>query len=305
MNDTSLLQREFLKPNYWALWLGIGLVRLVCLLPLRARWKIGEALGLMGYRLARKRRHIVKTNLALCFPNLGEDERAVLAVDNFRSSGISIIETAVAWFENPAKFVDLVDIKGLEHLQAAIDQGNGVILLGAHLSTLDFCGAILGHHQPFDVMYRRNKNKLLEAVMTRGRQRNFASAIERTDIRQVIRRLKRGAVVWYGPDQDYGRKHSIFVPFFGQSAATITATARIAQITSAAVVPFSHYRDIQTGRYRIVLGQALDNYPSGDDEMDCIRINTVIERAIEKSPEQYWWVHRRFKTTPNGEPRPY
>ena len=305
MNELTLRQSEFLKPKYWLTWIGIAVVRAISKLPLKVRWKLGSWLGELGYLLARSRRHIVKTNLELCFPNLTEQEIQALTKENFRSSGISIIETAQAWFDDPASFRDIVDIEGLGHLEAAKASGSGVMLLGTHLSTLDFCGAVLGTEIPFEVMYRRNKNKLLETIMTRGRVKNFPAAIERSDVRSVIRRLKSGAIVWYGPDQDYGRKHSLFVPFFGKTAATITATARIAGMTGAKVVPYAHYRDLATGRYRIQLLPVLEDFPADNEEASCTRVNQIVEQAILVAPEQYWWVHRRFKTQPEGKLKLY
>jgi KDO2-lipid IV(A) lauroyltransferase len=304
VSQSRLLQAEFLQPRYWPTWAGIGLMRLICLLPLRARWQLGKALGLLAYRVAGRRRRIVETNISLCFPDMDKRSRHQLVVDNFRSSGISIIETATAWFISPMRYRDIVDIEGLEVLTEASKQGRGVMLLGMHLSTLDFCGAVLSTWSPFDVMYRYNKNRLLEAVMTRGRERNFSSAIERDDVKQVIRRLRKGATVWYGPDQDYGRKHSVFAPFFNRQAASITATARIARITGCRIVVFSHYRNLETGRYRICL-EPLDTFPSDDDVRDCSVINQLVERAVRRDPAQYWWVHRRFKTRPEGEARLY
>jgi KDO2-lipid IV(A) lauroyltransferase len=304
-SKTTLKQKEFLKPVYWPTWLGIGLIRLICLLPLRARWHLGGWLGKLGYLLAVRRRHIVTTNLSICFPEKTASEINTMVVDNFISSGISIIETALVWFTPASDYLDIVDIKGLDHLTEAANKGQGVILLGMHLSTLDFCGAVLGCHHPFDVMYRKNKNKLLEAVMTQGRERHFYAAIERDNVRQVIRRLREGATVWYGPDQDYGRKHSVFAPFFNQQAATITATSRIAGITKSPVVVFSHYRDLDSGRYTINLSEPLAAFPGESPLEDCTRVNRIIEDAIRVHPEQYWWLHRRFKTRPNDEPRPY
>lgn len=301
-------QSRFFSPRYWPTWIGIFLFRAITRLPLRWRWRLGSWLGTLGFYVARSRRHIVETNLNLCFPNLNPEQRLQLVRENFRSSGISIIETAFVWFQGPDKLAQhqtLVDIEGLEHLTNALGSGRGVLLLGMHMSTLDFCGALLDQVQPFDVMYRRNKNKLLEAVMTKGREQHFDSAIERREVRRVIRRLREGAAVWYGPDQDYGRKHSVFAPFFGHEAATITATARIVNMTGAAVVVFSHYRNLETGRYRIVLSKPLENFPVQDDIDNCTTVNRIIEAAIKLAPEQYWWVHRRFKTTPEGTPRPY
>ncbi len=231
--------------------------------------------------------------------------RDVLNSQVFRSTGISVIETALVWFCDPKAIQPLVTIHGLSHLAAAMRQGKGVILLGMHLSTLDFCGAVLSSYIGFDVMYRRNKNKLLEYIMTRGRQRNFPAAINRDDVRTVINNLRQGHVVWYGPDQDYGRKHSIFATFFGVTAATITATARIARISGSPIVTFTHHRRQDDSGYEIFLSEPLPDFPGDDALENANRINQIVEAAVIKAPEQYWWLHRRFKTRPEGEARPY
>lgn len=308
VNSPASEFNELIKPRYWPIWAGIALFKSVSRLPLSARWRVGRWLGAIGYYFARRRRHIVETNIALCYPEKSALDQRALVRDNFRSSGISLVETAYVWFSTPQRLAEsqaIVDIEGLEHLQSAIAEGKGVLLLGMHLSTLDFCGALLDQVQPFDVMYRLNKNKLLEHIMTKGREQHFDSTIERHEVRQVIRRLRQGAAVWYGPDQDYGRKHSVFAPFFGREAATITATARIVRMTNAAVITYSHYRNLDTGRYRIVLSEPLRDFPVEDDVSNAKRVNQLVEAAINEAPEQYWWLHRRFKTTPEGTPRPY
>ena len=278
---------------------------MVCLLPLTLRWQFGTWLGNIAYGLARKRRHIVETNIRLCFPQMSDSDARKLVKENFRSSGIAITETALAWFVNPGKFNHIVDIDGLEKLRQAKSERKGVLLLGMHLSSLDFCGAALAHIEPFDVIYRKNKNQLFESIMKIGRERNFENVIERQNIREVIRRLKNGAIVWYGPDQDYGRKHSVFTDFFGVKAATLTATARIIRMTGAQVIVFSHYRDLVTGRYQINLYKLEGNYPMGDDLADAMKVNQVIEDAVRQAPEQYWWLHRRFKTRPLDQAKLY
>ena len=277
----------------------------MCLVPLRIQWDFGRGLGKIAYHLAKRRRHIVRTNLQLCFPLLTPTEIENLVLRNFSSTGIGIVETVQAWFSNPTSSKEITDIEGLNFLTDAVKKGKGVLLVGAHLATLDLCGAILSTYQPFDVMYRKNKNKLLEAIMTRGRMRNFNAAIERKDVKQVIKRLRQGAVVWYGPDQDYGQKHSVFAPFFGVPAASITATARIIRITKAEVVVFAHFRNEQTGRYSIKLSQLPRAFPAINDIESCIIINRAIEDTINFDLTQYWWVHRRFKTRPFGESQIY
>ena len=279
------------------------LVYVVVHLPHLWRIRCGTLLGKLAYTVARYRRHIIDVNLSLCFPQLSDTERIALTKDIFRSSGISIIETATVWLRDAVEFRELVQINGLEHLQSAIAKGNGVILLGMHLQTLDFCGAVLASYVEFDVMYRRNKNLLLETIMTRGRMRSYPRAIERDDMRGVVTSLKEGRTIWYGPDQDYGRKHSVFVPFFGQPAATITTTSRLAQVNDSPVIVFTHFRT-DTG-YELFLSEPLEDFPSEDHKADAERINQTVESAIKKYPEQYWWLHRRFKTRPEGQKRPY
>ncbi len=267
--------------------------------------RIGATIGMIGYRVSRNRRHITETNIDLCFPELDQDEKNELVRAIFRSTGTGVVETGVSWIRNVEDYRDLVTIHGLEHLASAHTEGKGVILLGMHLSTLDFCGAVLSSYLGFNVMYRRNKNRFIEAVMMSGRKRNYPQAIERDDVRSVINSLRQGQIVWYGPDQDYGRRNSVFAPFFGIETASITATARIARVTGARVVTFSHYRRPDLSGYDIFLDPALNNFPLGDDRKDAARINQIVEDAIRKSPEQYWWLHRRFKTRPDGEARPY
>ena len=300
-----IFQPQFLYPKFWPTWLGIGLIWLVTYLPYRARTTAGSLLGMLGYYIATQRRHVVDVNFRLCFPEMKDAARNQLIRKTFRSTGISLIETAVVWLRDPAEFRHLVTVSGLENLKRAQDEGRGVILLGMHLGTLDFCGAVLSTYIGFDVMYRRNKNELLEMIMTRGRVKNYPKAIQRDDVRAVVKRLKQGQIVWYGPDQDYGSKHSVFAPFFATEAASITALGRIARMTGSPLVPFSHHRKADSTGYEIVLGEPLENYPGEDKVENATRINQIVEKAIERSPEQYWWIHRRFKTQPDGKKRPY
>jgi KDO2-lipid IV(A) lauroyltransferase len=298
--DTTSL----LHPRFWPNWLGIGVLRVISWLPFDWQLTIGSLLGSLAYLVAGDRRHIAETNIKLCFPELSPTARTQLVKKTFRNNGRGIMETAFAWTGRIERISSRISFSGLDVLQRAASEGKGVLLLGMHFSTLDLCGAALGRQVPFDVMYRRNKNQLLESTMRAGRIRNFPNAIERSDIRSVIKALKAGHVVWYGPDQDYGRKHSVFAPFFGIETASITATARIAKITGAPVVVFQHRRS-DNNQYIVELSEPLEDYPTGNEITDAARINQLVESAIRKAPDQYWWVHRRFKTRPSGETRPY
>lgn len=267
--------------------------------------RIGAFLGWLGYHLASARRHIVEVNIKLCFPELELAQQNVLVRKIFRSTGICIIETALAWQRDPRDFSHLCNVTGKEILEAATAEGNGVILLGMHFSTLDLIGAVVSTIASIDVMYRKNKNQLFDYLMTANRGKNFGMVINRDDIRSVIRRLKSGRVVWYGGDQDYGSKHSVFAPFFGIQTATITATARFAKITRAPIVLINHYRNSDDSGYEIEFSRPLDDFPSGDDLVDATRINQLVEASVRRCPDQYWWLHRRFKTRPEGESKPY
>ncbi len=291
-------------PRYLPTWFGLGVLSLVRLLPFNWQLGLGATIGKLGYHVARSRRHIAETNVRLCFPEKTPVERDQLVREIFANSAMGLIETSFAWSGHIKRIQPRCQILGLQHLKAAQSKGSGVMLLGMHFSTLDLCGAVLGREVPFHVMYRKNKNPVIEKAMSQGRLRNFPAAIERANVRAVIKALKAGEIVWYGPDQDYGRKQSVFAPFFGVEAASITATARITSMTNAAVIPFSHYRTADN-HYVIELGEALNNFPCGDDVVDATRVNQIVEKAVRKSPAQYWWVHRRFKTRPEGEQRPY
>jgi KDO2-lipid IV(A) lauroyltransferase len=154
------------------------------------------------------------------------------------------------------------------------------------------------------MLYRKDPNPLLAYKLISARESFAGNAIVRTDTRQLIKNLRHGNVVWYAPDQDFGAKHSVFAPFFGVRAATVVGTARIAELGKAVVIPFAHYRD-ENNHYHLVIEPPLDGYPTGDDVSDATRINHSIETAIAKQPDQYLWVHRRFKTRPEGEPSFY
>lgn len=291
----------FLHPRYWLVWLGYWMLWVVVRLPHMWRIRLGSGLGLLGFVATKSRRHIVETNLRYCFPSLDDKARNALSKDIFRSGGISIVETAIAWLGKEGSVVGRCTFDGLDNLKRAHGEGRGVILLGVHMSTLDIAGGLLARQARLDVMYRANKNPLIEYLMTSGRGRLFPDTIERADIRTVIKNLKAGHIVWYGPDQDYGARNSDFASFFGVQAATTTAPSRLAKITGARVVPFAHYRENGGATYRLEMLPPLEDFPGPSFEADALRINQLIERAVRQYPDQYWWFHRRFKTRPSGE----
>ncbi len=289
---------SYRHPRWWPTWLAIGLMWCVAQLPLRLQWGLGKGIGLLVWRLARSRRHITEVNIRLCFPELDAHKQAALVRKTFIANGIGLMELGVAWFRNPAKLTGITQVHGLEHLEAAKARGKGVLLLGGHYSTLDLGGSLVTEYIDADVMQRDHNNPLMNAVMTRARQRRYGSVFGAKDLRGLLRSLKQNRTVWYAIDQDYGRKDIVFAPFFGVPAGTITAPLRIAERSGCAVVPFSHFRREHQVGYDIYFHPALANFPSGDDLADATKLNHAIEQQIRRAPDQYLWMHRRFKTRP-------
>ena len=301
--DRPRFRASFLHPRFWLLWLGLGLLWLVIQLPYRALLLLGRGLGALMYRLARSRRKIARRNLQLCFPELNEKAREKLLRENFASSGIALFEMAMSWWWPRSRLQRLAHIEGLEYLQQARAEGQGVILMALHFTTLEVGAALLGQRHTIDGMYREHKNPVFDFVQRRGRERHNldASAIEREDVRAMLKVLRAGRAIWYAPDQDYGRKQSLFVPWFGINAATVTATSKFARLGRARVVPYTQERLPNSAGYRLVIHPPLTDFPGESEEADCRRINEWVEEAVRQRPEQYLWAHRRFKTRPAGE----
>ena len=305
--DRPRFRAAFLHPRYWLLWLGLGVLWLVVQLPYALLLKLGRALGALMLLVAKSRRQIAARNLELCFPELSAAERTRLLRENFASSGIAFFEMAMSWWWPRARLARLAHIEGLEHLQAAQREGQGVILMSLHFTTLEIGAALLGQRHTIDGMYREHNNPLFDYIQRHGRERHNrdASAIEREDVRAMLKVLRAGRAIWYAPDQDYGRKQSIFVPLFGVPAATVTATSKFARLGKARVVPFTQQRLADGSGYRLTIHPPLADFPGDSEEADCLRINQWIEQAVRQCPEQYLWAHRRFKTRPEGAPKLY
>ncbi|MDR2309244.1 MAG: lipid A biosynthesis lauroyl acyltransferase [Paucimonas sp.] len=298
---------SFLHPRFWGLWLGLGLLWLVVQLPYRVLLGLGRALGAVMYRVAGERRRIAARNLELCFPERSVDERQRLLKENFASTGIAFFEMAMSWWWPKARLARLAHIEGIEHLQAAQREGEGAILMAVHFTTLEIGAALLGQAHTIDGMYREHGNPVFDFVQRRGRERhNLDSlAVERDDVRGMLKLLRKGRAIWYAPDQDYGIKQSIFVPLFGIPAATVTATSKFARLGKARVIPFTQKRLEDGSGYRLVVHPPLEGFPGETEEADCLRINQWVEGVLRECPEQYLWAHRRFKSRPEGEPRLY
>lgn len=294
--------RDYLAPRYWPTWFGLGLLRVSLLLPYPALLQLGRGLGSLLYRLIGSRRHIADVNIRLCFPELDEIARQRLVKESFIAAATSLFEGALSWWASDARVKKLYRIEGLEHLEAARSQGRGVILLGGHYTTLEISGRFLAFHvEGLQPIYKPARNKLFEAVMANSRKRLFDDLLPSADMRTIVRNLKKGKVVWYAPDQDFGRERSVFAPFFGVPTATLISSARLAKLSGAPVVPYYSERLPGNQGFLLRLAPALEGFPSGDDMADATRVNQTIEQQVRKVPEQYLWLHKRFKTRPEGE----
>jgi len=296
---------ETLRPGYWLLWLGLGLLYLCIQLPWRWQSMIGRGIGRLIYRIAGKRRQIANTNLRLCFPTLSDIEREQLLREHFKYVGLAVVESGLSWWGNPASLPKLGQITGMQHLEKALQRGKGVILLTGHMTSTDLGGKILGialmdTDHPIQVMYKPAHNLLINTMMVRGRELQARRLFKHRDIRSFIRGLQENLPSWYAPDQDFGLKQSVFTDFFGIPTATLTTTARIAAKTGAAVVPYFPIRLNGNQGFEIRILPEWKNYPSGDDIVDARRVNAAIEAVVQEFPAQYLWMHRRFKTRPEG-----
>lgn len=292
-------------PRYWGVHAGIGLLWLLVHLPHDLQLKLGRLLGRLLHALARERRRITAINIGLCYPDLSPAGQAERVRAAFESYGMSVFETGTAWLRGVEHLQDRAEITGIEHIKAAQAAGHGVLIIGAHFSTIDIAGALVAPHLTMDVIYRPSRNPVFDRLIRNGRGRYFGNVLGKEDTRGIIRSLREGRAVWYAADQNYARRHSVFAPFFGIQAATIRGTSRLVSMTGATAVFCSHFRIDGGSRYRIDFSPVLENFPSSSEIEDARRINQLIETELARHPEQYLWLHRRFKTRPEGEPAVY
>lgn len=302
MTKTKFNFKPFLAPKHWPTWIGIFILRALTFLPYRMQMSIGRFIGYLSYRLIPRRRHIVETNIRVAFPDLNDEEQKSLVKKTFASTGMGIFETAMAWWGSKRRLQSMVTIKGIEYLQNALAQGKGVILLSAHFSSLELSGRLLSFTQPFQVTYKRAHNPLMDAIVRHSRKKNFIDAINTYDTREMITGLKKNVATWYAMDQDFGARLHVFAPFMGIPTCTLVTTSKLAKMSGAIVVPYFPKRLDDCCKYELTIHPALANFPSGDDLDDATQINDLITQHVKEAPDQYLWVHRRFKTRPPGDP---
>ena len=283
---------------------GLGFLWACTRLPFKWQLALGCVLGRLVFRLYPYRKDVALTNLRLCFPQMPEAEREALAKRHYEAMGIGLFELGMAWWGRSEKLKGRINIRGLEHVQRLREEGRGALLLTAHFTTLEIIGRLVNDYHKFSCLYRRPDNPTVAKYMTRSRQRQMERIIHFDDMVGLIRALKAGDHVWYAPDQGKLFKYTALLPFFGEPAVTNTATGRIAKMAGAVIVPFFGRREVD-GSYTVDIYPPMENVPSGDSEADAIAINHVLEGFIETAPEQYFWLHRRFKRRGAGLPDVY
>ena len=298
--------RSLLAPRHWPAWLGVGVIWLIAQLPYTALLWLGRRLGALVLMTPSARRHIAETNIALCFPELDDAARTALVDANLRDIGLMLVEFALGWMGSDRKMARIpTTIEGLQHLETAREQGKGVLLVGGHFSHLELCARLVSQRIRISGMYRRMDSAVFEWAILRARLHYATAMFDKDDIRGTVKHLRSGGTLWYAPDQDMRSKDSVFVPFFGVPAATISATHHLARMSGAVVIPFFHRRLPDGKGYALRLGAPLENFPSADVLTDTARVNACIEQMVREAPEQYLWVHKRFKSRPEGVPPPY
>jgi len=296
---------RLLSPKYWPTLIALVLLRVLSTLPFTWLVALGKGLGNTLRLLVGKFTRTARRNLELCLPDLTPEEREYLVHRHFHSLGIGLFETAMSWWAPNDRIAAISKVEGHEHLDAALAKGKGVILLAAHFTTLEIGCRVLAVRTPINIMYRPTKNELLQWFLDRNRSRLTRRAIRRDDIRTLITALRANEIVWYAPDQSYRKKGAEMVPLFNIPAATNTATSRLAGMTGASVLPYFVERLPGTRGYRAVIHPALDNFPSGSPAADAERFNHYIEQHVRLVPEQYLWIHRRFKGLTDDYPDYY
>ena len=302
MSSTKLSAFSFLAPKYWPTWIGLAILRICALLPYQTLMSLGRQIGYLAYKLMPRRRNILETNIRLCFPELSTDEQNKLIEKSIASTGMAIFEIGISWWASKQTLMNVHKFEGIELLTDALKKGKGAILLASHFTTLDISGVFLSFHfNNLNYVYKRAHNPLFEYFIRQKRTRFGASLINHTKLRDILRKLKKNEIVSYSPDQDFGEKDSVFAPFMGISTCTLISTQRLAQLTGAPVIPMHVERSNDSFSYTFHFDPALENFPADDAVKDATTVNAAIEKQIRRTPEQYLWAHRRFKSRPNNE----
>ncbi len=295
----------YLSPATWPTWVGLGILRVICLLPVPVALTFGRGLGWFAHLIGSKRRAIARRNIELCFPDLSATERDLLEREHFAALGMSVIEMGLGRWATDERLTAITSVEGVSHVLQAVNDGHGVILLSAHFTTLELCGRVLKLNiPPYDGVYRKSRSAFMTEILRKGRERSAANAIEKRDIKTMVRSLRDGRIVWYAPDQSYSLKGAEVIEFFGIPSMHLMATSSLARLGKAVTIPFFPQR-LPNGQYHLRILPPLDDFPSNDAVADTKQYVRVLEEHIRQCPEQYLWAHRKFKNLPEPYPDYY
>ncbi len=298
---------RFLGPNFWPLWLIVGLLGILMLVPGVVRQRIAKWLARWVLIHNRKRRHIVETNLALCFPDKSDKARQIMVRRFFEYGAIALLDYGLLWFAGSRRLNRRIVMQGVEHIENPYLSDRRIILLSCHSPGLEYGAMAITRRYPTVGLVKPATNPLLEWLVTRGRTRFNSRLIERNaGIRYVVRAIRKKNLFYYLPDENLGGiQPAVFLPYFGIPTATLTSLGRLANMTHAVVIPCITHFNRRKDRYEVKCYPALSHFPSGDDLEDAKVMNEALERMIREAPEQYMWSFRLFQSRPDKEPAPY
>ena len=294
-----MINTNFIHPKYFLTWILILLMRVGVFVPFRLQVFFGKIIGKLIYPLMTELRKTAYSNVSNCFPGKKQPQVTLLVKQHFEAIGISLFETANAYFASDKKIKKMLIINNEKHFTEELKKEGGIILLCSHFMPLMLGSRALLIKHTIANIYRPQNNKLFDQVMVKSYVKNGAVMIKSTDTRSIIKAINNSLPIWYAPDQDLGRNNSVFAPLFGIQTATASTTSRLAKNNNTRVIPYSFIRTKHG--YEMSFHKPLKNYPSGDAIKDASETNQILEKQILKNPEQYLWIHRRFKTRPEGE----
>jgi len=294
-----MLKIEFIHPKFLPTWILILLMRIGVFIPFQFQVILGKIIGKVIYPFMSKLRATAYSNISNCFPEKKQPQVTLLVKQHFEAIGISLFETANAYYGSDRKIKKLFTISNEHHFRDALKKEGGIILLCSHFMPLMLGSRALLINNTIANIYRPQNNPLFDQVMVKGYMKNGAVMIKSTDTRSIVKAINNSLPIWYAPDQDLGINNSVFAPLFGIKTATATATARLAKNNNTRVIPYSFIRT--KNGYEMSFEKPLENYPSDDPINDAFITNQILEKQINRAPEQYLWIHRRFKTRPEGE----
>ena len=294
-----MLNTEFIHPKFISTWILILFMRIGVFIPFNFQVLIGKTIGKLLYPFMHRLRSTAYSNISHCFPDKKQNQVNLLVKRHFEAIGVSFFETANAYYGSDKKIRKLLTITNENFFHDALKEEGGIILLCSHFMPLMLGSRALLINHTIANIYRPQNNKLFDRIMVKGYKKNGAVMIKSTDTRSIIKAINNSLPIWYAPDQDLGKNNSVFAPFFGIQTATASATARLAKNNNTRVIPYSFIRTKKG--YTMSFEKPIANYPSNDPIQDATIVNQILEKQIVKSPEQYLWIHRRFKTRPNDE----